>query len=321
MAYQTGTASDELDLLDKLNLFLTSHPELEASGQTWEAIHEINTPATDNMKALRHFAWRSTSTGTEAEIYFTARTENNISDDIYNLLFTGGTYFNQSFITGNIGSGLVNFSPSVRLCVSNRSFTYHFVANGRCVKIATIVDSVCSTAYIGFILPITPPAEYPYPMCVAGSAPVLDFNNSRVEVRYSNTTYHSSIVDATYGNVWLFTPDQTWRDFSSTNYRNYTNDSQYQCIYPNAMWREGVFFEEILLGIAGEKFLLPVELVSTRRSTQGVNRWGCYDGIYWMHGRESVLGDTVTLPDGREGIVLRKGSSTHVMNYFVLMKE
>lgn len=38
MAYETGTATDYLDLLDKLRVFLTSNASLVAAGQQWQVL-------------------------------------------------------------------------------------------------------------------------------------------------------------------------------------------------------------------------------------------------------------------------------------------
>ncbi|HDR1739201.1 TPA: hypothetical protein QB555_002208, partial [Pasteurella multocida] len=40
MAYETGTAQNERDLLDKINTFLTTNEELVRDGQAWTMLFE-----------------------------------------------------------------------------------------------------------------------------------------------------------------------------------------------------------------------------------------------------------------------------------------
>nr|DAI22394.1 MAG TPA: hypothetical protein [Caudoviricetes sp.] len=326
MAYQTGTAQHERDLLDKLNKFLTTDPTLVANGQAWTVLVDRTIPATTTQKAIRQIAWKSTGTGIEQDIYICASTTNLIADDTYNLNFWGGTFFNEHFVTStDISKGLINPSQGVAVFADNRPIEYHFVADGRCCKIVTRISQICSSAYLGFILPTVPPTEYPYPLCVAGSSPIVDENNRDIRVRYSeNNEKHSSIVNPLYGNCWLITPDQTWRDFYGKDYKRLKPDSDNQYLYPIANFRFYSSYQQpyILqtMGAApgGEHPLYPVEFFSSNNSSQGANRWGVMDGVYWIPGVQRAAGDKVTLADNRHGIVFNGGFRVTTTDYFVI---
>lgn len=326
MAYETGVAQNERDLLDKLNKFLTTNATLVANGQAWTNIFDRTLPETATQKAQRQVAWKATGTGVEQDIYLTAASVNLIASDTYNLNFYGGTYFNAQQVTeSDVSKGLVNPSNGVALFGDSRQFEYHFIANGRCCKVVTRIEQICSTAYLGFILPTVPPIEYPYPLCVAGSAPTVDDNKKAVMVRYSDTTKkHSSIVDAKYGNCWLFTPDQAWRDFNGSAYTLITSDSRYQRLYPlNIMEEYSSYAQPFVLKTLGSSPgganpLIPVEFVSMASSSQGVNRWGCFDGVYWVPGLQRATGDKVKINDDRTGLVFNSGFRTTTTDYFVI---
>ncbi|AKO36073.1 hypothetical protein RZ65_00525 [[Haemophilus] ducreyi] len=326
MAYKTGTARNERDLLDILNTFLTTDSELVANGQAWTVLLDRTLPATATQKEIRQIAWKSTGTGIEQDIYICASSANLIAADTYNLNFWGGTFFNPSFVTPTaIHGGLINPSPGVALFADSRPIEYHIVADGRCCKIVTRISQVCSSAYLGFILPTVPPTEYPYPLCIAGSAPLVSDTNSAVFIRYSQSNeYHSSIVNPSYGNCWLMTPDQTWRDFYGQNYKNITTDSSSQFLYPmgNFYLYSGYMQPQIMTKMgasAGGSYpLLQVEFFSTGKSSQGGNRWGAMDGVYWIPGLQRAAGDNVTIADGRRGVVFNGGFRVGTKDYFVI---
>ncbi|MDO4698290.1 MAG: hypothetical protein Q4A60_06415 [Pasteurellaceae bacterium] len=332
MAYQTGIAQNERDLLDKLNKFLTKDPVLVENGQAWTVLYDQTFPATLTEVERRKIMWKSTGTGTEQHIYVGCETVNSIAQDTYNLNFYGGTYFNPELVQGEqMLDGIINRCPGVALFADARPIEYHFIADGRCCKVITRISNVCSSAYFGFILPTVPPTEYPYPLCIAGSAPVYyressSFSYKTVLVRYSNTTREtSSIVDPRCANCWLFTPDQSWRDFYGSSYVNNTNDSNYQWLYPLCNYQfYSSGYHKFLLDTQGPSLdgyypLLPVEFLSTRRSSQGKNRWGAMDGVYHISGIQRAAGDQITLTDGQRGIVFSGGHRSGTSDFFVVL--
>lgn len=326
MVYKTGTAQNERDLLDILNKFLTTDPTLVANGQAWTVLFDRTLPATATTKEIRQIAWKSTGTGIEQDIYICASTANLVSADTYNINFWGGTFYNQQFITETqIHKGLINPSPGVTLFADNRRIEYHIVADGRCCKIVTRISQVCSSAYLGFILPTVPPTEYPYPLCVAGSAPLVDENNNDVFIRYSQSdNFHSSIVNPLYGNCWLITPDQTWRDFYGETYKNINTDSAYQFMYPMCNYYSySSYMQPQILSTMGASPggsfpLLPIEFLSYPGSSQKKNRWGALDGVYWIPGLQRAAGDKVTIAEGRSGVVFNGGFRVKTKDYFVI---
>ncbi|RDE94829.1 hypothetical protein DPW03_08895 [Aggregatibacter aphrophilus] len=328
MAYKTGTAQNERDLLDILNKFLTADPTLVANGQAWTVLFDKTVAKTATEVEKRKIVWKSTGTGVEQDIYVMCETVNNIASDIYNLNFFGGTFFNSALVTGdNVQAGIINISPGVVLFADARPIDYYMVADGRCFKVVTRISNVCSSAYCGFILPTVLPTEYPYPLCIAGTAPIktpINYSHTPILLRYSNTeSYNSSIVDPRSGNCWLFTPDQSWRDFSGSDYTRYSNDSEYQTLYPMAILQRyssqnwGTL-KKVAASPGGHYPLYPVEFIGHAKGSQGINRWGAYDGIYWIPGVQRAVGDEVTLPNGNKGVVCNGAFRTTTTDYFVL---
>lgn len=328
MAYKTGTAQNERDLLDILNKFLTTDPTLVANGQAWTVLFDKTVAKTATEVEKRKIVWKSTGTGVEQDIYVMCESVNSISQDIYNLNFFGGTFFNTQLVAGdNVQAGMINRSPGVVLFADARPIDYYMVADGRCFKVVTRISNVCSSAYCGFILPTVPPIEYPYPLCIAGTAPTktpISSSHSPILLRYSNTeSYNSSIVDPRSGNCWLFTPDQSWRDFSGSYYSRYSSDSAAQVLYPMAISQKHSssswnVLKAVTASLGGHYPLYPVEFFGLADGSQGINRWGSYDGVYWIPGVQRAVGDEVTLPNGNKGVVCNGAFRTTTTDYFVL---
>lgn len=318
MSYKTGSAQNERDLLDILNKFLTTDPTLVANGQAWTVLFDRKITATATEVERRQIMWKSTGTGVEQVIYIGAETINNIAKDTYNINFYGGTFFNEQMATNPLFiNGIVNCSPGVALCTSGRDFAYHIVADGRHFKILAVIEKVCCTAYCGFILPNVPPTEYPYPLCIAGSA---EAGLTRFSVASDDI---SSIASARKKNCWLLTPDQSWRDFGYSEYVSGKNaDSKRQGIHP--IYSNSVASKDILSKLAtinNNYPLTQVELYSTPDSSQGANRWGAMDGIYWLPGIGTLALDKIKTKDGRKLIVFNDAYRVTTISYFAMEIE
>lgn len=328
MAYQTGIAQNERDLIEKLRQFLTSDPYLVKMGQQWEQLAEITIPATRTEEEIKKYAFVNRHTGTEQAIYCAFYTRNSKTKDKYNLEFIGGTFFEAKKIEGNsIGSGMQNKSKEIGLFCDNRPFEYHFIADSRTIKIVTRVGGqVTSVGYIGFILPNVPPAEYPYPLGIAGSYCSTNKGGSDQFPRYSSTgdEYHCSILNPANGNCWLFTPDQVWRDFTGTKHYSHTNDSQYQGLMPMYCYKSGegsnqlYILQTMISSPGGATPMIPLEFISTENSTQGRNRWGIFDGVYWVPGVKRNYGDRLQVDAYRQALVVNAGYRTATDSYFVV---
>ncbi|WP_249852899.1 phage protein Gp37 [Aggregatibacter actinomycetemcomitans] len=67
--------------------------------------------------------------------------------------------------------------------------------------------------------------------------------------------------------------------------------------------------------------LTQVELYSTAESSQGMNRWGAMDGIYWLPGIGTLALDTIKTKDGRKLIVFNDAYRVTTTSYFAMEIE
>nr|WP_318382482.1 hypothetical protein [uncultured Enterobacter sp.] len=320
MAWTTGTAADECDLLAKIDEFLTSAPEL--NGEHWTRIYHGMSDATNLSAAVASYAWQGQGSSGADQVYVTARTANKISDDTYNLMFCGGTYFNPIAVINpdNIHTGLINASHEVGLCAERVAFTYWIIATGRrFIVIVQLSNAIYSSAYCGLMLPAVPPMEYPYPLVIAGST---DAQLRRYSVA---TDYNTSIADPRALNFWLLYPDQGWRDFCGSKAESITTGGGGRYVWPTGAERykygKGVStMLQSLIGAPGSdnpRPLLAIELRAMEDS--GNNFFGALDGVYWLPAVGGLTaGDTITTIDDKCFLVVRNAWRTGTSDYFAV---
>lgn len=318
MAWETGTAANERELLQKLDAFLTSNAELVASGENWTQIYAGTIAATSTTVERLAYAWVAPGSASADQIYIGARSSNSIGSDTYNIYFAGGTYFNPDAFSDaeNLWSGMVNGSPRVGLCCENLAFKYWFIASGRRFIVLTrLTNAIFSSAYCGFMLPTVTPLEYPYPLVIAGS---LDATLNRYSI---TTNYNTSIVDPCVLNCYLMYPDQGWRDFKGSANTAYSDSSAAnRYLMPRGAPRYQQYSSLVLKGLAaspGDTFpLWPVEFRTNESA--GVNFFGAYDGVYWLPGVGVTAEDIITDADNRQFLVARNANRTTTLDYFAV---
>lgn len=159
MAYETGTATDYLDLLEKLRTFLTTNASLVAAGDNWTELKYVG-------GANREVYLRGPGAAGGDQIFVNIATAEIPASSVYQWAIYGATGFNTA--------QPVNLQPGVctepkYLALWNGSMKYWFIANGRCFKVIAKVSTTYHAAYAGFGIPYATPSEYPYPLVIGGS--------------------------------------------------------------------------------------------------------------------------------------------------------
>ncbi|ECI3885355.1 hypothetical protein AHV09_00265 [Salmonella enterica subsp. enterica] len=315
MAHETGTASSETDLLQKLDTFLTGNAQLTATGEQWQRIYDHTTQAGDSVEESRAVVWQAPGASGGDKIYIGAYTHGVTASNTYNLCFCGGSMFSAAGVVyDDMHSGFINISKDVVLFADRRSFRYWFFASGRRVIVVTGVNTIYSSAYCGFMLPVVNPSEYPYPLVIAGSA-------SNTGLRYSDTTdAHSSIVDPRQKNFWLLYPDQGWRDIYGRNYSYSTTGADKRYLTPNGATRYKSDILQTLTALQaspGSHYpLFPVEIRSLEES--GINFLGALDGVFWLPGVGRASEDTISSADSHQYVVFQNGFRITPCDYFAV---
>jgi len=305
MAFEQGTANNLQGFMDKLEAFLTAHPDLVSSGQAWQKLHDATVPAAGQLFESRGLAFKAPGLAGTDEIFIGFNSWGNTASDWYNLRIYGGTAFDAGLITetnGSIITGFLNASPPVQILLWNAPMPYWFFANGRRVWIVAKVSTQYESGGAGFFLPPCPPSFYPYPLMVSGSY------NGEALVRWSdNSNYHKGISSPYHRSCFARSASGVWTDFCSNSYHG---SSVVPKIEERVIWPLGIHQYNIYLlskiGGLRESFgtfpLLPLTFCTFK--SQGSAQWGEFDGAYYVPAQNSGAEDVITI-DGTDYIVFQ----------------
>lgn len=316
MAYTTGTATGYLDLLGKLRDFLTTNTALVNAGQQWQVIGGVasGTPVSGDYISFKGPGL----TGTD-QVLCTIATTSSVSGGYYNWRLYGHTGYNTS-LPGPVQSGGSPAGPAMLL--TNNSFAYWFIANGRCFKVVTRISGRYDAIYLGLLLPDHTPQDYPYPMYVGGSASSSSILASNDTLAHCNFWVGSS-YDSVTSNAYVLTPGSAWRKVvdsinDSTGHRQYGMHS--------LPWNNYIFQIRLRRPIDDSGWLMRGTLAEVGEGS-GVDSggapttdapdgglWvGSYDGVFYTPSFGATAEEIITL--GSTGHLLlpniaRTGSST-----------
>lgn len=231
MAFQTGTATNYLDLYDQFVTFLTTTLPL---AERWTVLaSEINPVTITNGTRLTYLRAPGLS-GTD-EIFSILYAYESVAGDYYNIAVRGST----GYLPADIYSAQPGVSAPVYALMWNSSIPYWFIGNGRRAMIVAKVSTVYQVMHMGFITPYASPNEYPYPHFVGGTW------GSTSTTRWSESgPLHRGFFSA--GNTGetagssgakLRVPDGSWVNFQ--NYISTNTDiasSGGPRIWPHSMW-------------------------------------------------------------------------------------
>lgn len=198
MAWETGTATNHIDLLDKLRLFLTTNTDLVNAGHDWEVLEwdtftyenypgaaygEFTTPAADKrlvVKGPGKPGMNPVIVGFQTWQYTSADRHGWISGGMVDYV-AGGDIFEHPGAARDHRN---------RLVLWNSTITYWFVASDSRIIVVAQVGTVFYMGYYGHYLPFAAPSEIAHPIFISGSAG----NNSR---RYTDPVARSIISGVT----------------------------------------------------------------------------------------------------------------------------
>jgi hypothetical protein len=215
MAFETGTASNYLDLLDKLSLFMTGNNS-PASGLNWVEERNITTSPEE-----REIIWRGTGgVSPESNLYFGVKTYSDDGVGRHNWDLRGMT----GFIDGSPeGSVTFETQPGISpantyVPLENASMTYWFYGNDRRVMMVAKTGTSYQFMHAGFINTFATEVEYPYPLCIIGSTWDVDQRFGDNSVDYQTIPIPSSdIGSADEGPVFIRFVDGVWYGFQNVS--------------------------------------------------------------------------------------------------------
>lgn len=176
-ASTSGTADDYLDLIDKIQSFLSTDGDLVSAGQDWEVL-KYDGEVIDTELYLRGKGLAGAD-----NIYVGLRAYENASADWFNIAIrpflghlSAATWANQP------GAG-----PERGVSAWDQSIPFWIAADGRRFIVGFRVSTVDQIIHCGLLLPNATPLQYPLPIMVAGtkvSADTLRWSDTGADHRF-----------------------------------------------------------------------------------------------------------------------------------------
>lgn len=196
MAFQTGTATDYLNLLGQLRTFALlngwTSERYDTSGANHELILNGDGDASD-------------------QIYVGITTYFDTNDGRYNWRLSGFT----GYTSANTFDAQPGKSPDCYVPLMQASMNYWFYVNGRRICAVIKTGTSFQFLYIGFINTYATDLEYPYPLAIIGSCHDSDrvFNSNAID--YSSVPIPAGNAQSGSASGYLRSHDGVWKDLKN----------------------------------------------------------------------------------------------------------
>lgn len=245
MAYEIDTATDYIDLLDRVRTL--------ALAQGWTALRWTGT----------ELIMRGPGLSGQDEIYIGIRTYADVAGDRYGWELRGYGGFDPAQAYEHQPGA----SPACYMPLWNAAIPYWLVANGQRIVLAARVSTVYEACYLGLIDRYMTPSQYPYPLYIAGASPSQD--------RWSSTSADHRHFGDPGPASYLMQVDGTWRQYR--NAYNFSGSERRD--YARNIWPQVPAIRELL---DGGYLLVPLTLIERNDPIYGI--YGELDGCYWVSG-------------------------------------
>lgn len=278
MAYETGTADDYLDLLDRLRLFVSTDSDLVSAGQEWDVLDWGGAvPGTE-------LYLRGQGLAGQDNIFVGIRAYENPVADWFNWAirpFLG-------WIDVDSWSTQPGAGPERGLPLWDQSIPYWFAANGRRIIVAAQISTVYQVCHLGLARPYATPLQNQLPLLVAGTMPAAN------EWRWSNTDTNHRFF--THGGAGTLRPLRYIEGSWLTNLDTFPHS-------------QGGVLRETWGGT------YPLEAIVLSNSDLGALVE--IDGLYWIPGFANAAGNTFEI-DGDDYVVLQNVFRTGNNDYLAM---
>ena len=293
MAWEQGTANDYKDLLDKLRVFVTTHPDLVSAGQTWT---QLRWSTAGEYELIIEGPGRPGA----QPVTLGFRTASNTGIDSYVWWINGMiTYVGSGEIADQPGASV---SSTKGLNLWNSPIPYYFIANGARIMVMAQISTYFMFGYFGHIIPYAAPSEMPQPILVSGTSP-YDWRrySDSVMVHLASpyyTNYNSSSFsnDSSPAAFRRFDGAWSWWGSNANPRQSDKDNGSFDLSSDNDNYIGGIRMGE---AVNGELLLQPMDIILPwDPSPEAIGVVGVLDGVYKTAPNEATPGSTVTV-DGR----------------------
>ena len=292
MAVEIGTATNYLDLAQKLKTFLTTDATLVGLGQEWICNRDDGSCMLFQGPGL---------SGAE-EVFIGIEMFSNEGDDIYSWDVTAFTGYNASVSFAEQPGRHAYYDSFLPLW--DDEIPYWFVANGQRVIVIAKVSTTYQSMYLGKFLSYATPQQYPYPVFWGGMA-------SQDSQRFSNTTlqfFPAPIASAAF----IFQPSGSLIQATTAEAPSATSFNMYP--WATSRLNVGNTFARVATFDNGDSVLIKNIIRFGSVSSSEMALLGELDGVYWIHGN-GQSSESIITADGHDHLVFQNGSKTEVNSF------
>lgn len=337
MAFETGTATNHLDLWEKFHTFLTTNAELVASGEAWDVPWEVTPSA-----GITERVYRSRGSGIGHDVLVGVRTRVTGNDDTNRMSIVGLVALMPAAVSL---SEHVNVSAQVSAYAQNSPMRYWITASGRRFILTYKISTTYHTVYGGLFLPYSNPVVYPYPLFVGatfGDGPEANipaswrstsagFSNYATPVGatgISSVMVRSSATFLGRDGVWREVGGPTMgtalammgpRQMGSGGFRNWMFGRDYDYVsgyigYDDTL---SLFGELLGGGYAMRSLRITMQTSLSADTALVIEVIGDLDGVYYVDGVGNASENIVTV-NGDEHVVIQNIFRTSVQSYIAM---
>lgn len=319
MAYISGTATNDTNLVETLITFLTANSDLVAAKQNWELLGRQSV-VTGNI-TQDYMSLRGPGLAEADKIYIHLEHYQYATTDTFSLRIVGSAGFLASSLT-TPGSQPDNTMTNtawtgnviLRMPLHRNPMQYWIVASGRRFIMVINHGNRWGVMHGGFILPFGFPDQYPYPLLVGACNSTSDSYQTPPVSNFIYTSVSAQAgalrkpgggwcggplgVGAGTGRYtcWPFDRGASWQITSGTPMLNNMiplTDNDNNTIYA----------------------MLPLNLISRIDTDKAM--YGSLDGLYFVNSFNAQAGDTLT-KDGDTYLIFQMETSTTNAHHFAL---
>ena len=312
MAFEIGTASGHIDLLDKLRLFLTT----QLGSQNWQTLRWREMPDAPGEHEL---VVKGPGLEGNDEVFVGIRTFSSEGGDYYNWRLRGLLGFNSDFVFSGLPGVTNAWAPCMLL--ANFNIKYWFVANGRRFVVVAKVSTVYESCYMGFIHPYLAPSRFPYPYFCAGTDVRETERWSIQDELHSHGILHPThrTSDVNTGNqssarlyegAWWTIQNRRGTHLSNWSPITWTEERN---MFPQCRYSR--YFYELLRNNVDNSYTL-VPLILFMKSPEG-RVWGELDGCYHVSGFNNPVENIITI-NGSDHLVVQNVNRNGIFDFWAL---
>ncbi len=260
MAYTTGTATDHVDLLDRLETFISSNG--------WTTLHD----GVNNLVA------KGTGDNGFDEVFVSVETTENAGSSIYNWKLTGAmTYLGQ----GDTLEAEPFALHEQYLQLWDQAIPYWFFVNGRRLIVVAKVDTKYAIAHMGLLRPFATDEQFPYPYMLGGTYHTdVSYTSTLPLGFWAGDTQRASIYTAAGVPHWM---------------ESFSNSSRPIFLPRIGDTTDGGVVYDLSTTIDGSYTILPIIVILKKVQPTIASTLGQVDGFYWVSGYGQASENIITV--------------------------